>query len=120
MELSHEAAEHFAKAWTQAWNSRDIEAILSHYADEVSFSSPFVVKAYGRESGTLNGKGELRAYFLTALELFPDLHFTDATFFLGISGIVLTYRGVWDLRAAEYMQLNDASQAVVVRCHYHE
>jgi ketosteroid isomerase-like protein len=120
MDLSHEDAARFAQAWIEAWNSRDVDAILSHYADDVSFSSPFVVKLSGRENGMLNGKDELRAYFLSALETFPDLHFADLTFFIGMSEVVLAYRSVWDVQAAEYMQLNEALQAVVVRCHYHE
>ena len=93
MGLSHEAAEHFAKAWIEAWNSRDIEAILSHYADDVSFSSPFVVKVHGRENGILNSKEELRAYFLAALGLFPDLCFTDCVFYRYVrSGVDISQR----------------------------
>jgi ketosteroid isomerase-like protein len=30
----------FANAWVQGWNQRDVEAVLSHYADDVEFQSP--------------------------------------------------------------------------------
>lgn len=27
-------AEHFAHEWIEAWNSHDLEAVLSHYSDD--------------------------------------------------------------------------------------
>ncbi len=64
--------EAFAKEWNQAWNQRDLEAVLSHYADDVGFRSPLVVKPLGEPSGTVNGKQNLRDYLLRkALAAFP-------------------------------------------------
>ena len=41
--------EAFAKAWLNGWNERDLERILSHYADDVEFQSPFAVYLLGEE-----------------------------------------------------------------------
>jgi len=75
----------FANSWVQAWNQRDLDAVLSHYADDVEFQSPLVVKLLGEPTGTVHGKQNLREYFRKALAAFP-----------GDLQIVLlgTYRGV--------------------------
>ena len=35
-------ADALAEHWIAAWNNHDLERILSHYAEDVVFSSPFV------------------------------------------------------------------------------
>ena len=30
----------FSRAWVDAWNRRDIEAVLAHFHDDAVFSSP--------------------------------------------------------------------------------
>ena len=45
--LSEVEAGKFADDWIQAWNSHDLEAIMSHYAPEVVLTSP-TAKAAGR------------------------------------------------------------------------
>ena len=60
----HVNADDFAKNWIGAWNSHHIDAILSHYADDVEFTSPFVVRLLNQLDGTLHGLVELRSYFL--------------------------------------------------------
>lgn len=32
-------AERFAHEWVEAWNSHDLEAVLSHYSDDLEMSS---------------------------------------------------------------------------------
>lgn len=68
-----EAARKFAVEWVAAWHSRDIDGILSHYSDDVEFSSPRVRARYeatgvGNSSGVLSGNESLRAYFQEALD----------------------------------------------------
>src|SRR5438270_868337 len=38
--LTRDAALALADAWSRAWNAHDLDAILSHYADDVEFVSP--------------------------------------------------------------------------------
>jgi ketosteroid isomerase-like protein len=61
--LSTERARQIAKDWMASWNRRDLDSILSHYLDDVEFTSPFVVSLMGESSGTIKGKEKLREYF---------------------------------------------------------
>jgi ketosteroid isomerase-like protein len=44
-------AEHFAHEWIAAWNSHDLQRILSHYAEDFEMASPFIVQVAGEPSG---------------------------------------------------------------------
>ena len=68
--MDAQQTEDFAKGWIQAWSQRDLEAVLSHYAEDVEFQSPLVVKLLGETSGTVRGKQNLREYFQKALSAF--------------------------------------------------
>jgi ketosteroid isomerase-like protein len=48
--------EAFAKAWLSGWNERDLERIVSHYADDVEFQSPVAVHLFGEALRTIKGK----------------------------------------------------------------
>jgi ketosteroid isomerase-like protein len=49
-----------ARDWCDAWNRRDLDAIMEHYSDDVEFSSPTVVKRWGVADGWLRGKAKVR------------------------------------------------------------
>ena len=63
----------FAERWIEAWNSRDIEAVLTHYADDVIFTSPTAARFVPESGGTILGKDALRSYWTVALQANPDL-----------------------------------------------
>ncbi len=67
-------AQAFARDWTEAWNRRDAEAVLAHYADDAVFVSPTAARVVGRP--VIEGKAALRAYWQKALEQIESLHFT--------------------------------------------
>jgi ketosteroid isomerase-like protein len=69
--MSSHDIEAFAAAWLRAWNDRDLEAILTHYADDIELRSPLVVHLLGEASGSVSGKQKLRDYFARVLEAFP-------------------------------------------------
>ena len=48
----------FAREWVQAWNRRDLEALLLCYADDVEFRSPLAAKLLGEASGTVQRQGK--------------------------------------------------------------
>ncbi|MEQ9619162.1 MAG: nuclear transport factor 2 family protein [Deltaproteobacteria bacterium] len=101
--ITKEAAEQFAKEWIESWNRHDIDSILSHYAADVEFSSPFVVKLIGETSGTIEGKEELRSYFKKGLEAYPDLQFWLLKVLAGVKSVTLYSRSVRGMLAAEIM-----------------
>ncbi len=68
-------ARAFAQEWVAAWNSHDLDRIMSHYADDFQMTSPFIAKMTNELTGTINGRDNVRAYWAMALERIPDLHF---------------------------------------------
>ena len=108
----------FATAWIDAWNSHDLDRILEHYADDVAFHSPFIVKVLGDDRGRIDGKPALRAYFAKALAAYPDLHFELHTVLSGVDGITLYYTSVKGLLAAETMLLDAIGNIAIVHAHY--
>ena len=78
----------------EAWNSHDLDAILSHYADDFVMSSPRIATIAGEPSGVLRGKGPIGAYWKRALELSPDLRFELIGTFVGSDTVALHYRRV--------------------------
>ena len=38
--MDAQQTEGFAKGWIQAWNQRNLEAVLSHYTEDIEFQSP--------------------------------------------------------------------------------
>ena len=118
MTLTQEQAEQIGSEWLDAWNRHDLDAILSHYADNVEFTSPFVARLTNDASGTLYGKEALRTYFAKALSAYPDLHFELFHVLTGKGSLVIYYRSVNNLLAAEAMTLNEDGQIMHVQCHY--
>ena len=59
---------HLANDWIAAWNSHDLDAIMSHYEDTVELTSPVAAQLLGVPDGKVIGKANLRAYFQRGLE----------------------------------------------------
>ncbi|MFO1519661.1 MAG: nuclear transport factor 2 family protein [bacterium] len=110
----------FAQEWIAAWNSHDLNRILSHYSEKVEFHSPFVVKITGDPSGTLKGKEALKAYFTKGLSAYPQLHFELLGAFTGVGSVVLHYKSVQNLTATEMMVFDENGKVAQVRAHYSE
>ena len=45
--MTSKEAQAFADEWIAAWNSHDLERVLSHYAPEIVFLSPITQKLVG-------------------------------------------------------------------------
>lgn len=118
--MTREVALRLAEEWVDAWNRHDLELILSHYAEDVEFTSPFVRRVLGANDATLHGVGALRDYFGRALSVFPDLRFELYQVLEGAESVVLYYRSVRGLFAAETMELNREGKVRRVLAHYSE
>ena len=118
--ISAERAKQFANDWVAAWNAHDLKKILSHYADEIEFSSPFVVQLFNEPAGTLLGKERLEAYFARGLSAYPDLKFELLHVLPSIQSVVLSYRSVKNLLAAEVMFFDSMGKVIKVVAHYTE
>jgi hypothetical protein len=84
-------AESFVTQWVNNWNAHDVEAILSHFTDDVVFSSPIAIQLLGG-NGIVRGKDALRNYWTEGVRRAPDLHFEVLAFYVGVQAIVINYR----------------------------
>jgi hypothetical protein len=110
--LSESEARQFARAWVQAWNSHDLDAVMSHYAAGVVLTSPTAARLLSDPSGTVAGKEALRSYFERGLEAYPNLSFELLDVMWGVSSVVLYYVNQKGTKTAEFMEF-DANQKVV-------
>ncbi len=116
--LSEAEARKFADDWTRAWNSHDLEAIMSHYAPEVVLISPTAAKLLGDSSGTIKGKEAVRSYFARGLQAFPNLTFELLDVMWGISSVVLYYLNQKGTKTGEFMELDANQKASKVVANY--
>jgi hypothetical protein len=118
--LTREAAERFAEEWYAAWNARDLERVLSHWADDAVFTSPLAARLMPESDGTVNGKDELREYWRRGLEAHPDLHFEPRALLVGAESIVLSYTNHRGQECAEVLILGADGLAHRGIAHYTE
>ena len=97
--VDREFAEKFAKEWIEAWNSHDLDCVLSHYADDFVMTSPYIAQIAGVASGMLTGKAAVRAYWAAALEKLPGLRFEHVQTLVGADSVTIYYRGVKGMAA---------------------
>ena len=92
--LTRIQADEFAAEWIAAWNSHDLERILSHYSADFTMASPRIATIANEPSGVLRGKAAVAAYWAKALALLPDLHFELIATFVGADSVAIHYEGV--------------------------
>jgi len=90
--MDYPFAKQFTEEWLDAWNSHDLERILSHFTDDVVFTSPVALKVLESSDGIIRGKAELRHYWGIGLARIPELHFELEAMYLGVETLVINYR----------------------------
>ena len=100
--ITKDFATHFAQDWIDSWNSHDLDRILSHYADDFEFSSPFIITLMAEPSGTLKGKDNIKAYWTKGLERRPDLRFDLYKVTFGVDTLALHYNSETGRNAVEW------------------
>ncbi len=115
--LTLETARLMAANWCEAWNRRDLDAIMAHYSEDVAFRSPNVIARWGVADGWLHGRTRLRENFARVLELARP-HFTLLDVMLGVDAMCVLYRRETGDVACNLVELDPAGQARrVVACH---
>lgn len=106
----------FAEAWEAAWNSHDLDRILAHCADDVTFRSAKAMRLMG--TGELHGKVALRDYWARALAAQPDLSFVVVDVLHGHGMLVIIYRNQRNVLAAETLRFGpDGLVVEASACH---
>lgn len=108
----------FAREWIHVWNSHDLEAILSHYSDDIEITTPMISMAAGGKESSLQGKQSVRDYWRKALEKFPNLHFELIQSTAGVDSVALFYKSIMDKQAIEVMFFNEEGKINKMYAHY--
>lgn len=90
--ITAQFAHDFAKHWVDAWNARDLDAILTHYHHDFVMSSPKIALIVGEPSGVLRGKNKVAAYWAQALARIPELNFQLIDTYVGSDSLILHYQ----------------------------
>lgn len=110
--------QEFAKEWIDAWNSHDLDHILSHYAEDIEISTPMIKMATQGKEDNLKGKTAVREYWNQALLKYPDLHFELIHSTAGVDSIALFYKSIMDKHAVEVMFFNEEGKISKMYAHY--
>ena len=98
------------REWVEAWNSRDLERVLSLYAEDTEMTSDRIPAMGFDPSGTVRGKADLRAYWSKALALNPSLHFTLIDTYVSPDSVVVFYENDRGNKVCEYLRLDAAGK----------
>lgn len=85
-------AQTFARSWRDAWNSHDLDAVLSHFDDDVVFTSPVAASILPSSAGRMVGIDELRRYWQLGIAKIPNLHFEIVNVYVGLGVVVIHYQ----------------------------
>ena len=118
--MQREAAEDFAQEWVEAFNSHDLDRIMSHYASDITLTSPFAA-ARGHADGMVSGRDALRDYLAAGLAANPQLRFDLKAVYAGVRSVVVHYLANFgpgrSSLSAEMMEL-DGGLVTRVVAHY--
>ena len=118
--MNKDQAHAVAREWIAAFNDRDLERILSHYADSIVLTSPLAARITGDPTGTVRGKDALRAYFARGLAASPTLHFELLEVFTGVASVAVYLRSSIRGLQLEVMQLDHDGKIARVLVHHRD
>ena len=114
--LNSAEAQQFAKDWCEAWNSHNLDSIMSHYAEEGVLTSPTAARVL--KDPIVRGKAALRNYFAVGLQAYPNLRFEVLDVTCGVSSIVVNYANQNGAEVSEFMELGSDGKVTQVIAHY--
>jgi hypothetical protein len=91
MIIDQQFAQQFTTEWINCWNTRDMDRLMAHYANDFSIETPYALKVYPDSGGIIKGKNNVRLYWDTALSRISELRFTALGTFTGINSISIYY-----------------------------
>jgi ketosteroid isomerase-like protein len=109
--MTKEFATAFARDWVDAWNSHDIEKILSHYSEDFTIETPMAIKLYPQSHGIVVGKSEVRKFWTIGLEKSPNLKFELLDLLIGVNSIGLyLFNTSSNKKSIELMSFNNENK----------
>ncbi len=116
--ITEQQAQAFAKDWVESWNTHDLDRILSHYSDDFEITTPLIKTFLGIDTGTLQGKQNIKEYWASALKKLPHMHLELIDVVISIESIALYYKTVMDKMAIEVMFFDSSGKVNKAIAHY--
>jgi ketosteroid isomerase-like protein len=106
MSSEHPELADLGRKWIAAWNSRDLEHVLTLYAEDAEMTSDHVVRLGFSVQGSLRGKHNLRAYWTKALASNTDLRFREIAVYTSPNSLVVHYENQRGQKICEYLRVD--------------
>ena len=116
--MHHQAAWKLAQRWVEDFNSHDLDSILGHYAQDVVFISPTLLRVAGFELGQLRGKDQLRGFFALGLKSRPNLQFELIEVLVGVRSIAVFYRDEHGMTIIDHAELDEDHKIIRMTASY--
>jgi ketosteroid isomerase-like protein len=100
-----------AKAWFNAFNTHDLESLLSLYHDEAKHFSPKLKIRKPETNGYVQGKNALRDWWKDAFDRLPTLNYNYTTLTANEERVFMEYirkvKGEEDMLVAEVLEIKE-------------
>jgi limonene-1,2-epoxide hydrolase len=101
-----------AHSWFEAFNSHNLEKLLSLYDDDAEHYSPKLKIRFPETNGLVSGKSELRNWWQDAFEKIPTLHYKVTSLTSNSDRVFMEYirtvQNEEDLLVAEVLEIKDS------------
>jgi ketosteroid isomerase-like protein len=106
--MDRAAAGRFVEAWCANWRKVDIDAVVSHFAENAEMRSPLALKLTA--SPVVAGAENIRAYWQSHIES-ADLKILNWSWDAAIARLTVWWQ-LGDSRASEFMDFDRAGRVV--------
>ncbi|MGL4262662.1 MAG: nuclear transport factor 2 family protein [Afipia sp.] len=109
--MDRTAAKDFARHWEANWRAVDIDAVVSHFADDAEMRSPLAVTLTG--SAVVKGASEIRSYWQKAYGHIEqaDIRVLSSSWDDELSRLTIWWQ-LGDVRASELMDFGTNDQVI--------
>src|SRR6185369_11438058 len=80
-----------ARAWLDAFNRHDVDALVALYADDATHTSPKIRALHPDTGGKLTGKAALAAWWRDANARLPNLRYEETAITANASRVIVEY-----------------------------
>ncbi len=100
-----------AEQWFNAFNTKELEKLLSLYDDEAQHFSPKLKIRHPETNGLVTGKEALRTWWKDSFDRLPSLHYKVTSLTSNADRIFMEYirsvTGESDMRIAEVLEIKE-------------
>lgn len=105
------AIEHIAIQWFEAFNAKQLDKLLSLYAEDAEHFSPKLKARQPETNGIVKGHDAMRAWWQDAFDRLPTLNYKVATLTANGDRVFMEYtrtvQGEDDMNVAEVLEIKE-------------